>query len=867
MNTEVLNKISKKVLETFDKEFKKYSFLDRDECFNYVVKAVAEKREDVIKNSEEEDKEKNETIFINSIDKQIKTIITDYVRDELELDEMGIINAFIESTNSKDIVNKISKFLNGIDYELKAETYDTLIKTNEKIDSEVKKIYEDNKDTIIKGEFEEKCDNAIISSFVGAYCAINNIEIINNTIDTDDVEDLIKEVEEKENDSEIVDDYEESESEENRIEEDEIYPTDEELKTIEEENEDLFYEDEEDSKSLDDPVRMYLKEIGKVPLLTANEEIELAKRIEEGDEEAKNKMIEANLRLVVSMAKRYVGHGMLFLDLVQEGNLGLIKTVEKFDYRKGYKFSTYATWWIRQAITRAIADQARTIRIPVHMVETINRINRIQRELTVKLGREPSLEEIASESHIPKEKVKEALDYNSEPISTNSMIGEDGDTEFGDIIADENGLDPEKVGFQGILRNDLLKVLSTLTEREEKILRLRFGFDDNRPRTLEEVGKEFNVTRERIRQIEAKALKKIRHPRRSNMLKSYIDDSYEPVANPSDNYVKPSLQEPYVPRKKTSSTTNTIKTKTGEQKRRLMTLLERMIGTDTELKIKLVSLLYDSDRELCYKIYGPGLDNPVQAKPDEQIQIGSILRTILNPALSSDDPVAFVLNKVKQKKERLEKAAQIANAEIKELEVCSKALEPSNKVITKEEPKPDKQFKKYKITSPKDLVDKDADRVVRVENKPKVKKTKKTTKVVNEEKEKKKSTIIVSTRATKHDSYTVETKQKYFEAKFPYIVEDGCVYKHYRDAKFYDIFKNWDRKLVNVVIDGDLSNNWRDLLYSRFGDYLDSLYKISDDVKCIIYDEILPRIDIKLHERFDPSYNYAEATKKLYKKI
>lgn len=275
--------------------------------------------------------------------------------------------------------------------------------------------------------------------------------------------------------------------------------------------------------NIDDPVRMYLKEIGKIPLLTAEEEIELAKRIENGDEEAKRKLAEANLRLVVSIAKRYVGRGMLFLDLIQEGNLGLIKAVEKFDYRKGYKFSTYATWWIRQAITRAIADQARTIRIPVHMVETINKLIRVSRQLLQELGREPLPEEIAVEMGISEEKVREILKIAQEPVSLETPIGEEEDSHLGDFIPDDDAPAPAEAAAFTMLREQLVDVLDTLTPREEKVLRLRFGLDDGRVRTLEEVGKEFNVTRERIRQIEAKALRKLRHPSRSKKLKDYLE--------------------------------------------------------------------------------------------------------------------------------------------------------------------------------------------------------------------------------------------------------------------------------------------------------------------------------------------------------
>ena len=278
-----------------------------------------------------------------------------------------------------------------------------------------------------------------------------------------------------------------------------------------------------DGVSIEDPVRMYLKEIGKVPLLSAEEEIELAKRMELGDQEAKKRLAEANLRLVVSIAKRYVGRGMLFLDLIQEGNLGLIKAVEKFDYRKGYKFSTYATWWIRQAITRAIADQARTIRIPVHMVETINKLIRVIRQVLQELGREPTPEEIAAEMNMPVERVREILKISQEPVSLETPIGEEEDSHLGDFIQDDNVPVPADAAAFTLLKEQLEEVLGTLTEREQKVLTLRFGLEDGRARTLEEVGREFNVTRERIRQIEAKALRKLRHPSRSRKLKDYLE--------------------------------------------------------------------------------------------------------------------------------------------------------------------------------------------------------------------------------------------------------------------------------------------------------------------------------------------------------
>ena len=307
-------------------------------------------------------------------------------------------------------------------------------------------------------------------------------------------------------------------TEEDDVDDEEIILTEED--EVDVENIDLSVPD---GISIEDPVRMYLKEIGKVPLLSAEEEIELAKKMEMGDEDVKKRLAEANLRLVVSIAKRYVGRGMLFLDLIQEGNLGLIKAVEKFDYRKGYKFSTYATWWIRQAITRAIADQARTIRIPVHMVETINKLIRVSRQLLQELGREPTPEEIAEEMNMPVDRVREILKISQEPVSLETPIGEEEDSHLGDFIQDDNVPVPADAAAFTLLKEQLVEVLGTLTEREQKVLRLRFGLDDGRARTLEEVGKEFNVTRERIRQIEAKALRKLRHPSRSRKLKDYLD--------------------------------------------------------------------------------------------------------------------------------------------------------------------------------------------------------------------------------------------------------------------------------------------------------------------------------------------------------
>lgn len=364
--------------------------------------------------------------------------------------------------------------------------------------------------------------------------AANNNNEVNNT----NRKSILKELVEKGKSKgmltykEIMDAFEDVELEPDQIEK--IYETVENMGIdvvgdIDAEIQDLQNTEEEldltlpEGISIDDPVRMYLKEIGKVPLLSADEEIELALRMEKGDNEAKRRLAEANLRLVVSIAKRYVGRGMLFLDLIQEGNLGLIKAVEKFDYRKGFKFSTYATWWIRQAITRAIADQARTIRIPVHMVETINKLIRVSRQLLQELGREPHPEEIAKEMGMSVDKVREIMKISQEPVSLETPIGEEEDSHLGDFIPDDEAPAPAEAAAFTLLKEQLIDVLDTLTAREEKVLRLRFGLDDGRARTLEEVGKEFNVTRERIRQIEAKALRKLRHPSRSKKLKDYLD--------------------------------------------------------------------------------------------------------------------------------------------------------------------------------------------------------------------------------------------------------------------------------------------------------------------------------------------------------
>ncbi len=386
------------------------------------------------------------------------------------------------------------------------------------------------KDVEIQEEVvEETTDEAIVQKFDEKLKQLlNKAKKKKNVLESQEIVSFFKDMELTDEQFDKVNDYLEMNgvdilkiTEEEDDDDEEIILTDED--DVDVENIDLSIPD---GVSIEDPVRMYLKEIGKVPLLSAEEEIELAQKMENGGEEgeeAKKRLAEANLRLVVSIAKRYVGRGMLFLDLIQEGNLGLIKAVEKFDYKKGYKFSTYATWWIRQAITRAIADQARTIRIPVHMVETINKLIRISRQLLQELGREPTAEEIAEQMNLPVDRVREILKISQEPVSLETPIGEEEDSHLGDFIQDDNVPVPAEAAAFTLLKEQLVEVLGTLTDREQKVLRLRFGLDDGRARTLEEVGKEFNVTRERIRQIEAKALRKLRHPSRSRKLKDYLD--------------------------------------------------------------------------------------------------------------------------------------------------------------------------------------------------------------------------------------------------------------------------------------------------------------------------------------------------------
>ncbi len=383
----------------------------------------------------------------------------------------------------------------------------------ENADEEVKNVSEDTEESLFTEKLEALVEYAKKKKNVIEYTEISS-HFSGVTLDSDKYDKILDTL-----DGYNIDVLRMDESEDDILIESDDEEVDEDDDDIE--NIDNIFQME--NVNIEDPVRMYLKEIGKVPLLSADEEVELAKKMELGDEEAKKRLAEANLRLVVSIAKKYVGRGMLFLDLIQEGNLGLIKAVEKFDYRKGYKFSTYATWWIRQAITRAIADQARTIRIPVHMVETINKLIRVSRQLLQELGREPSPEEIAERMELPVSRVREIIKVSQEPVSLETPIGEEEDSHLGDFIQDDNVPSPADAASFALMKEQLSEVLTTLTEREQKVLRLRFGLDDGRGRTLEEVGKEFNVTRERIRQIEAKALRKLRHPSRSKKLKDYLD--------------------------------------------------------------------------------------------------------------------------------------------------------------------------------------------------------------------------------------------------------------------------------------------------------------------------------------------------------
>ena len=453
--------------EVFKPIFKKYSFLNEKECFNYVMKHIDGEKE---------------------IHKEIKDCIKKYIYSLLSNDEVGVMQLFINSIGgieSKKELDKISDFIGDVKYPLNVETYNTLLKENMDLYTVVYIEYNSHQDSIDKGMISEIYSDEVIIAFIESFCILNKI-YTSGIIAPEKLEEEVATA----------------------------------IKNA--------YEDENievDAKNvIDDPVKAYLKEINKIPLLTATEEYEIASNIKEPGDEACKKLAEANLRLVVSIAKRYIGRGLQFLDLIQEGNLGLIKAVDKFDVSKGYKFSTYATWWIRQAITRAIADQAKTIRVPVHMVETINKLKRVQRQLTLELNREPTEKELAQKLHITEDKVREIIQISLDPLSLETPIGEEEDSHLGDFVSDKNNLTPEEYAINEVLKDEIQEVLLTLTEREEQVLKLRFGLIDGTCRTLEEVGTIFGVTRERIRQIEAKALRKLRHPSRSKKLKDYLVD-------------------------------------------------------------------------------------------------------------------------------------------------------------------------------------------------------------------------------------------------------------------------------------------------------------------------------------------------------
>ena len=884
-----------------ENEYKKYKFLDKEEFFDGVLEYSINAKGTNYK-------------------KNVEDAFTKYITSVIEKDELSFMNMYI-NYNIKDAnkpaavkreLSKISEFLNNVGYSLNEDTYTNIVKNNDKLNKLLSFEYEANKNEINDGLLDELYSNDdIVMTFMDTYCLLKGVDTLKIDINNDDFE---------------------------------------------------------DASSFDDATKLYIKDVRNMcpNLLTLDEEKALAIRISNGDMEAKDELVVANLRLVLSMAKRYRGRGMQYMDLVQEGNIGLMKAAEKYDYTKGFKFSTYATWWIRQAITRAIADQARTIRIPVHVVEKINKLAKIQRDFAIKNGREATIPELAKETHYTEEKIKEMLKLMEEPTSINSKIGEDEDTELGDMISDDKVPEPENEAISKSLRSDLMEVLDTLEEREKRILILRSGLEGETPRTLESIAKEYNVTRERIRQIEASALRKLRSPKKSNKLRGYLtDDDIDTLNIKDESYSDIAKSYTYKPKKQEKKNTNKDLVK-----RHMSPILVRIYGDNVQLKKDIISILKPKDRELFYKVYGPNLDEINGATKKEQTKIGNIIRNVINPAIMNHkDPIKYLKNKLdnkytKSSKESTEYKIQknnntedslkiyelieVANyienrkdrkffdifdnwnrddilreiaemdinyitmlygrfgaelesvlpvpsnvyeklygtilpelelalrkrnenkkelkvkgvipevKEDKKMEIYDKAINTPAGTIVKEEPK--KDIRKKIVKKPKEEAKEEVN-VIRIEPKKK----RKTTNEVKKDK----PVIVVSSRALKSDSYTVEKQKEYLETKsFPYIVEDGMVYKHYRNTKFYDIFKNWDRKLVNIVIDNDLSNNWRALLYSRFGDYLDTLYaNVSEDDMHIIYSEILPRIDRKLHERYDPSYDYAEANKKLYKKI
>ena len=887
-----------KYIPYIENEYKKYKFLNKEEFFDGVFKCLI--------GTDTNYKKQVEDAFIKYITSVIK-------KDELSFMNM-YINYNIKEANKpasvKRELSKISEFLNNVGYSLDEDTYTNIVKNNDKLNKLLSFEYEANKKEINDGLLDELYSNDdIVMTFMDTYCLLKGVE----TLKVD-----------------VVDDF-------------------------------------EDTSSFDDATKLYIKDVRTMcpNLLTLEEEKALAIRISEGDMEAKDELVEANLRLVLSMAKRYRGRGMQYMDLVQEGNIGLIRAAEKYDYTKGFKFSTYATWWIRQAITRAIADQARTIRIPVHVVEKINKLAKIQRDFTIKNGREATIPELAKETHYTEEKVKEMLKLMEEPTSTNAKIGEEEDTELGDMLPDENILEPEVEAINRSLRDDLMKVLDTLDERERRVLILRSGLEGDAPRTLESIASEYDVTRERIRQIEAKALRKLRHPKKSNKLRGYITDADIDTHDVEDKPYSLSSKSTstYKPKKQEKENTNKDLVK-----RHMSPILVRIYGDDVQLKKDVIAVLKPKDRELFYKVYGPNLDEINGATKKEQTKIGNVIRNIINPAIMNHkDPIKFLKNKlynkessktsesteykiqknkdtddplkiyelidvanyIENRKDRkffdifdnwnrddilreiaemdinyitmlygrfgaelesvlpvpsniydklygtilpeLELALRKRNGNKKELkvkgtipevkenekiEIYDKAINTTDTTIVKEEPK--KDIRKKIVKKPKEEVKEEVN-VIRIEPKKK----RKTTNKVKKDKQ----VITVSSKALKSDSYTVETKQKYFEAKFPYIVEDGMVYKHYSNTKFYDIFSMWKKEQIDEIVDYELNPFYKDLLYLRFGDYLNVIYNVSEDVLHTVYYEILPRIDKELHRKYDPSFDEKEANKKLYKKI
>ena len=641
------------IYEIFKPIFRNYSFVNEQDCFNYVLKNI--------------DRE-------NDVNKEIRKCIKEYIYALLEKNEIETMQLFINSIGNfetKKGLDKISNFLSDIKYQLSVETCNALLKDNIDLYTIIYIEYELHKDSINNGMISEVYSDEVIIAFIEAYCILNDIDT-SGLIKTDKLEE------------EIAKAIENTFEDENSVD----------VKNV-----------------IDDPVKAYLKEISRVPLLTIDEEVEIASNIKEPGDEASKKLAEANLRLVVSIAKRYVGRGLQFLDLIQEGNLGLIKAVEKFDVSKGYKFSTYATWWIRQAIARAIADYGATIRKPVHVVDTVNKLVRTERMMTIKLGYVPSDAELAKELNMSVKKITELRGYMVDPVSFETPIGDENDTEFGDMIEDENVELPENSAISSALHDDLMMVLDTLTQKEKEVLMYRFGLYDGHRLRLEDVGKVFNVTRERIRQIEKKALKKLQNPKIKRRLKEYWVENEKDIKKVEKNEVKPSknfgnkkplfdriegptikyklelisrlhpddqklLKKMYganyktlnsvtpsekhivdiivdVKLKKLASNPNYIPQKTSSTLQMPAsysryygkTVFDRIIGDNDELKKEVIRNLKDEWRDLFYRVYGEELDKKHEtiSKRDSQ-RIGSIISRVIDPAMLTDDPVATVIN-------------------------------------------------------------------------------------------------------------------------------------------------------------------------------------------------------------------------------